>query len=218
MLFLKPNIVAFVPIKLNSERLPRKNILALGEHALCYYIFQTLLKVNGIDEIYVYCSDEKIMQYIPEKIKFKKRSKSLDTNFTKGLDIYNAFAKDVPSDIYVLAHATSPFIKAESIQDALSKVINGDYDSAMSVEKIQTFTWYKNKPLNYGLDDIPRTQDIEPVYIETSGFFIFKNHVLQKYGSRIGKNPYLKQVTKIEAIDIDTKDDFELAKIIAKCL
>ena len=55
--------IAFVPIKLNSQRLPGKNILPIGGHPLCWHIVNTLLRVKGIDEVYVYCSDESVMQY-----------------------------------------------------------------------------------------------------------------------------------------------------------
>ena len=45
--------VAVVPIKLNNERLPNKNIKPFDNGLpLCHYIFETLKKVNGIDKIY----------------------------------------------------------------------------------------------------------------------------------------------------------------------
>ena len=57
-------VVAFVPIKLNSQRLPHKNILPIAGHPLCWHLCNTLLKVNNIDEVYVYCSDERVSDYI----------------------------------------------------------------------------------------------------------------------------------------------------------
>jgi len=167
-------VVALVPIKLNNQRLPNKNILDLGGKPMCYYMTENLLNVEGIDEAYVYCSDESIINYMPEKMKFLKRDTYLDGNLVKGQEIYERFINEVDADIYVLAHATAPFIKKETIQNALNKVLSGEYDSALSVKKVQTFTWYKGKTLNYDLKDIPRTQDIEPIYYETSAFFIFK--------------------------------------------
>ena len=91
--------VAFVPIKMNSQRLPHKNILPLGEHALCWYIFDALLHAKGIDEVYVYCSDEEITKYIPKNVIYKKRSEKLDGNLVKGYEIYKNFIDEV--DIYI---------------------------------------------------------------------------------------------------------------------
>ncbi len=206
--------VAFVPIKLHSERLKNKNILPLGDKNLCYYIFESLLKVEDIDEVYVFCSNPCISDYIPKEVKFQIRNKELDLDSTKGLEIYHSFANIIDADVYILAHATSPFIKSETIKNALDHVLNNENDSALSVQRMQTFSWYDGKPLNYELDDIPRTQDIKPVFVETSAFFIFKKDVLKKYNRRIGFNPFFQEVDNVEAIDIDEKKDYEFAKKI----
>ena len=208
--------VAFVPIKLNSQRLPHKNILELAGHPLCWHICNTLNNVSSIDEVYCYCSDEEIKKYIPEGINFLKRPKELDGDCVKGLEIYKGFVKEVDADIYVLAHATSPFIREESVRKSLDAVVNDGYDSAFSAKREQTFSWYKNEPINYQISDIPRTQDIEPVWIETSGFYIFKKEVLEKAKTRIGDNPYIHEVFGAEALDIDERKDFEFARILVK--
>lgn len=212
---MKKKTVAFVPIKLNSERLPRKNILPLGNRPLCAYIFESLLKVEEIDDVYVFCSDEKVMDYVPEGVKFLKREKRLDGNFVKGKEIYESFLSLVDSDIYLLAHTTSPFLTSATIAKGLNKVLSGEYDSALTVQRKQTFVWYEGKPLNYDVNDIPRTQDMEPVFIETSGFYIFKREHFLEGGRRIGHKPFLVEVDDVEAIDIDTKEDYEFALKIA---
>lgn len=203
--------VAFVPIKLNSQRLPHKNILPIAGHPLCWHIVNSLLHTRGIDEVYVYCSDEKVTQYLPSEVIFKRREKWLDENTVKGFDIYRNFINEVDADVYVLAHATSPFIKVASIENALSHVLMEDFDSAFSAERIQTFAWFRGRPLNYDLCDVPRTQDIEPIWIETSAFFIFKKEVFSVYNRRIGFKPFFQEVAGIEAIDIDEKGDYDLA-------
>ena len=62
-------IVSFIPIKLNNQRLPGKNIMELEGRPLCGYLFDTINKVSTIQEKYVYCSDEKIKKYIPDNQK-----------------------------------------------------------------------------------------------------------------------------------------------------
>ena len=84
-------IVAFVPLKMNSQRIPHKNILPIGRHPLCWYICNSLLKIEEIDETYVYCSDMTICQYIPSNILFIKRPIWLDEDEVKGFDIYKEF-------------------------------------------------------------------------------------------------------------------------------
>ena len=206
--------VAFVPIRLNSKRVARKNLKLLGGKPLLYYILATLLKVRQIDEVYVYCSSEDVKAYLPDGVKLLKRPESLDRDETLGGEIYDAFTKTVDADVYILAHTTSPFIKATTIGDALEKVLSGDYDSAFSAEKIQTFAWFKGKTLNYDLNCIPRTQTMEPVYVETSAFYIFRREIWKDLGQRIGNKPYMALVDRIEGVDIDWPEDFEFAERI----
>ena len=56
-----------------------------------------------------------------------------------------------------------------------------------------------------------RTQDIKPIFYETSAFYIFRNELLKKYNRRIGQNPFMVETDNIESIDIDEKKDYELA-------
>ncbi len=206
--------VAFVPIRLNSKRVVGKNLKLLGEKPLMCYVLDTLAKVKGVDEVYVFCSSEDIIPYLPKGIKFLKRPECLDRDETLGKEIYEEFTKTIDADIYILAHTTSPFMKVETFENALSKIKEGDNDSAFSAEKIQTFTWFKGKALNYDLKEIPRTQTIEPIYVETSAFYMFKRDVWKEHKQRIGFKPYFALVDKIEGVDIDWPEDFEFAERI----
>lgn len=211
--------IAIVPIKLNNERLPNKNIKPFDNGApLCHYIFETLKQVKDIDEIYVYCSNPKIQEFIPLGVKFLRRSETLDQNTTKINEVLSAFAQDVPADVYVMSHATAPFISPQSIEKGLQAVLQQGFDSAFAVRKIQTFLWKDGKPFNYNLNNIPRTQDLPPIFEETSGFYIYRCEVITELNRRIGDNPYMVEVNAIESCDIDTQEDFDVANAIFKGL
>ena len=214
--------VLFIPIKLNNERLPGKNLLLLNKRPLCDYLFKTVSEIEEIDEKYVFCSDEKIKPYIkPYKnkgLRFLKRDPYLDGFQFKGLELIEYFIKEIDADIYVLSHVTQPFTKADSIREGLRKVISGKYDSAFSAITIQDYLWVDGKPFNYDRKDIVRTQDLSPVYMETGAFFIFKKEVFVNEGQRIGKNPYIHVIDKMEAVDIDTKEDFKFAEVVSQYL
>ena len=153
--------VAIVPMKLNNSRLPQKNIKPFTNgKPLCSYILETLTQIDNIDEVYVYCSNERIKDYLPEGVTYLKRSESLDTDSTKMNEVLKAFAKDVPADIYVMTHTTAPFISKESIEKGLDAVRSGMNDSAFAAKKLQDFLWKDGKPFNYSLEEIPRTQDL----------------------------------------------------------
>lgn len=208
-------IVAVVPMKLNNTRLPQKNTKEFTNgRPLCYYILKTLLKIDRIDEVYVYCSNERIRDYIPDGVKYLKRSQSLDTDTATMNEVLKAFAQDIAADIYVMTHTTAPFISADSIEKGLEAVLSGMNDSAFAAKKLQDFLWKKGRPFNYSLENIPRTQDLEPLYQETSGFYIYEQYVINEMGRRIGQSPFIVEVNEIEAVDIDEKEDFEIADAI----
>ncbi len=208
-------VVAFVPIKLNNERLPNKNIMPFdGGNPLITYILDSLKAVKGVDDIYVYCSDASISEYLPEGVKFLERSSTLDTSQPKINEVISSFIDDVDADVYIFTHATAPFIKAENIEKGLNAVLNDNYDSSLSVKKLQDFLWENNKPYNYDPSMIPRTQDLSPMYSETSGFYIFEKHLSVEENRRVGHTPFLVEVSEIESIDIDNREDFDIANAV----
>lgn len=207
--------IAFVPIKLNSERLPMKNIKPFyNGKPLVYYILETLKKVKEIDEIFVYCSSDEILDYIPKGIHYLKRDTYYDLSTTKFNEVLKSFAELVEADTYVLTHATAPFISAESISCGIKKVNFEGYDSAFAVSPLQEFLWKNNRPYNYELTNIPRTQDLDILYTETCGVYVYQRNLMLEQERRIGDKPYLISVSKIEACDINTEEDFYLADAI----
>ena len=227
---LLPNVTAFVPIKMESERVPGKNIRMLAGKPLCHWILETLLSVKSqglIDRVCVFCSDPGIIPYLPAGVEFIKRSPELDKPEVEGMTIYQSFRQQVNYGWLLLCHTTSPFLSPKSIIKALRQVVFKSseginrldkvesYDSAMSVARLQTFSWFERQPLNYNpSQNIPRTQNIAPVIWETSGFYLFHVSLLNS-NTRIGRNPLMIPVTGAEKVDIDTEEDWELAEAYA---
>ena len=208
-------IVAVVPMKLNNRRLPQKNTKPFTNgRPLCYYILKTLLSVEMIDEVYVYCSNEDIKEFLPDGVKYLKRSKDLDQDSTKMNEVLKAFSDDVDADIYVMTHTTAPFVTKESISKGIKSVANDGYDSSFAAKKVQDFLWKDGKPFNYDLTSIQRTQDLPIIYQETSGFYIYKSEVIKHLCRRIGDKPFIVEVSEIEGIDIDENDDFLIADAV----
>lgn len=208
-------VVALVPIKMNNERTPGKNTKKFHDGTpLIQCILKTLKKCKEVDEIYVYCSKEEIKEYMIPEIIFLKRDPKYDTAQADVNDMFRTFSFSVSADIYVLAHATAPFLEAESIDKGIEQVKLGKYDSAIAVKRMQEFIWKDQKPFNYDVNRIPRTQDLEPLFVETTGLYIFTKDVIQHKKSRIGEKPYMLEVSKYEAIDINDPEDFVIADAI----
>lgn len=226
-------VVALVPIKTNNQRLKGKNTKRFSNSKpLIKYILSSLLNVSEISETFVFSSDEQIIKFLPPQVRFLLRDKAFDSDDTSMNVIIDNFISKVDADLYVLAHATSPFIKPDKISKSIYEIVHNNYDSAFSVMEMNSFLWFKpnqrffdkenmeinvnsfNYFTNYQLNNISRTQDLNPIYMETSGFYIFKKSVFLDSKKRIGDFPYLCKVSKIESMDIDDLEDFEIADAI----
>ena len=208
--------VALVPIKMNNERTPGKNTKRFYNGKCILEIIQeTLMKVKGLDEVYVFCSNDAIKEYIIDGVKFLKRPEFLDTKTATPNDIINEFMKLVDADIYMVSHATSPFVSVEHFEECINAVVSGEYDSSFTAEKIQKLLWTKNNtPFNFDPENVPRTQDLEPIFDEVSAAYVFAKETFLKYNRRIGVNPHLTIVSGVECVDIDYPEDLQIAEAV----
>ena len=207
-------IVAIMPIKLKNERCPGKNTRLLGGKPLLQYELDSLKATGLCDSINVFCSDSAVVSVLPEGVKFMQRPKELDLPTSNFSQIFTCFMNTIEADIYVYAHATAPFVSVETMKQCIDAVKSGEYDSAFCAIKLQDYLWKNGKPLNFDATNVPRTQDLEVIYQETSGIYVFKKEVFEKLHRRIGIKPFIKEVTFKEAVDIDNPEDFDLAEIL----
>lgn len=207
-------VIAIMPIKLHNERCPGKNTKILGNKPLLQWELDSLKETGLCDSINVFCSSADIVPYLPAGVDFVKRPEFLDLPTSNFTQIFELFMKEKNADIYVYAHATAPFITVETMKQCIEAVRSGKYDSAFCAIKLQDYLWQDGKPLNFNAENLPRTQDLKPIYQETSGVYAFTKDVFEKYHRRIGEKPFIKEVTFKETVDIDNPEDFNLAEVL----
>lgn len=208
-------VVALIPVKLNNERVPNKNIKKFSDGTpLINLIQDACLNSKCVNETYIYCSSEDILPYLKDGIHFLKRPAYLDGNNANSNDIIKEFIKAVDADVYVETHVTGPFTKSESIDACVNAVVNEGYDSAFLAKCIREFMWVDGMPMNFDPDNFPRTQDLKPIFSEAPGAYVFTRKSFETYGRRVGKNPYIHEIDEIESRDIDYPEDFEIANAI----
>ena len=119
---------------------------------------------------------------------------------------------------FIQTHSTNPLLKTNTIDLAIEKYLEviekNTFDSLFSVTRFQTrFYWETGKPVNHDPDELIRTQDLPLMYEENSNFYIFSQDSFYANGKkRIGKKPFLFEIDKIEAVDIDEPEDFIIAR------
>ena len=210
-------IVAIVPIKLKSKRLKNKNFKKINGRPLYKYLLDKL-KFTNFDEIYVDSNSSEIEEYCKLKnYKFIKRLPKLAHDNANGNDLLNYHSKIINADIYFQLFITAPLLKIQTINNCIEKIKKSKkYDSILTSKSVQTWFWYKGKPVNYNPKILPRSQDAAPLVFETTGLYGIRKKILLNKKARIGNKPYFYEVSDEEAIDLDNLKDFEYLEYYVK--
>ena len=211
-------------MKGHSERVPLKNLRDFHGKPLYHAVLNTLLSSDKIDEVIVNTDCENITRDIEANFKsrvtIRIRPEEIRGDFVSMNKIIEDDLDHSEGTVYLQTHSTNPLLKVSSINKALDRMLalKGEKDSVFSVTKIQTrFYDQEGKAINHNPKELIRTQDLPPIFEENSCFFIFtKESFADSNKQRIGVNPEMFEIDKIEAIDIDTMEDFILAEAIYK--
>jgi CMP-N-acetylneuraminic acid synthetase len=221
-------IVALLPMKGNSERVPNKNLKDFSGKPLYHRVMETLLNSAYIDTVVVNTDSEAIKsdlkKYFEGKVVVINRPSEIIGDFVSMNKIIECDINNIEADFYLQTHSTNPLLKTESVNQAIEKMIalseNKEFDSIFSVTKLQTRLYNSDGvPFNHNPEELLRTQDLEPLYEENSNFYIFtKRSFVNSGGKRIGLKPFMFEIDKIEAVDIDEPQDFIIAESLFKLL
>jgi CMP-N-acetylneuraminic acid synthetase len=208
-------IIAIVPIKSKSIRVPGKNFKLVKGKPLYKFMLEKIVKCN-FDKVYVDTDSDEIKNFCKKnKIEIINRLKSLSKNTANGNDLLNFHQKIVDADIYFQVFITSPLIKISTINNCIKFMKKTKkYDSILTCKSNYTWYWFEKKPVNYNPKILPRSQDAKPVVVETTALYGIKKQSLKKRRCRIGYKPYFYEVSDIECVDLDNKKDFEYLKYI----
>ncbi|WP_053976513.1 acylneuraminate cytidylyltransferase family protein [Mangrovimonas xylaniphaga] len=216
-------MTVFLPCRSGSQRIPNKNTKDFAgiKGGLLTIKLKTLLNVSNIDKIVVSSNDFEVIRiaksFNSSKIEIDFRPEHLATSETSTDELINYVPTIIDDEHILWTHVTSPFIAEVTFERAIEKFfIEDQFDSLMTVNKIQTFLWDENGPINYDRDveKWPRTQTLPLIFEVNSGFFINTRQNYIKYGDRIGKHPFLYVTNGFESVDIDWPDDFLLGEMI----
>lgn len=211
---------ALVPMRHHSQRVPGKNYRPLGGKPLFHHIISTLQMVPEIGEIIVDTDSpvikEGLLTHFPSVTVFD-RPEHLCGDATSMNEILAYDVSQRESEFFLQTHSTNPFLKAETISRAVETFTNAHpkYDSLFSVTRIYTRLWDDDaQAINHDPSELIQTQNLPPIYEENSCLYIFSKKGLVKRQHRIGEKPFMFEVDRQEAWDIDTELDFEIVSCL----
>lgn len=215
-------IVALVPMRHDSKRVPGKNYQLMNGKPLYAYIIETLLSVPEINQVVVDTDSMPVMEglaqnYPQVKILLRPDNLRLDTTPTNEILLHDT--AQIEADLYLQTHSTNPLLKVGTISKAIQELRSfyPEYDSLFSVTRWQTRLWDGlGRAVNHNPAILLRTQDLPPIYEENSCLYLFRRETLVSRRNRLGERPIMFEMDAREATDIDEELDFVIAESLIK--
>jgi CMP-N-acetylneuraminic acid synthetase len=217
----------FTIIKEHSNRIVEKNFTDVNGKPLWWHL---LYELNGLDVTVntdspkflkqLQSSNLKQIQVIKREEKHIKweNDKSIDSSPVE--DMLFDFCKTVDnSEMIVLTHITSPFLKKETILKAID-ILQNDHKakSIHSVFQVQDFVWLKKgsqvSPVNFYTDRVQRTQDLQPILVSKGAFFIAKAGDILDQRKRLPEPLLFFPLNHTESVEIDNFEDLQFARFL----
>jgi CMP-N-acetylneuraminic acid synthetase len=220
-------IVALLPMKANSERVKGKNFRNFHGKPLFQWILDALLQIQSLESVVINTDARSILAdnglMDSRKVMIRDRKPEICGDLVSMNLILADDIANVPADIYIMTHTTNPLLSAGTIAKALAVFIAAkkreEADSLFTVNRIQTrFYRADGSPVNHDPANLVRTQDLEPWYEENSNLYIFTRDSFAATQARIGRKPILFETPKLESIDIDNQEDWDMALMAASYL
>lgn len=217
-------IVALVPMRHYSARVPGKNYRDLAGKPLFHHILNTLKAVPELDAILVDTDSPVILEglekHFPD-VKTLIRPEHLRADTIPMNEVLIHDTGQIEADYYLQTHSTNPLLRAETVSGAINAFLEEipEYDSLFGVTRLQTRLWDQSgKPVNHNPDVLLRTQDLPPIFEENSCIYIFTREMLISRRNRLGRHPLMFEIPAVEAWDIDEELDFTVADTLYRKL
>jgi CMP-N-acetylneuraminic acid synthetase len=210
-------IVALVPMRHHSVRVPGKNYRLLAGKPLFHHIIDTLLACPEISQVVVDTDSPEIIHGLQKNypgVSILARPEHLRADTIPMNEVLLHDTAQAPADLYLQTHATNPLLRAETISRAIRLLLESypAYDTLFGVTRRQVRLWDQlARPINHNPAILLRTQDLPPVFEENSCLYIFSRATLETRRNRLGERPLMFEIPAAEAMDIDEELDFLIA-------
>ncbi|HQK42071.1 MAG TPA: acylneuraminate cytidylyltransferase family protein [Anaerolineaceae bacterium] len=215
-------IVALVPMRHTSVRVPGKNYRPIAGKPLYHHILDTLLSCPEISQVVVDTDSPVILEGLAKDfpgVTALLRPEHLRADTIPTNEILMHDTAQVPADLYLQTHSTNPLLRAQTISAAVRalKDVYPAYDSLFGVTRLQTRLWDElGRAINHNPAVLLRTQDLPPVYEENSCIYLFTRETLAQRRNRLGERPLMFAIPAEEAWDIDEEIDFTVADVLLR--
>ncbi len=222
---VRRRVVAVIPARGGSKGVPHKNLRPVAGVPLVVRSIIAARDANLVDAVYVSTDDPAITalaessgaEVIARPADIAGDLATSESALLHALDAMDSAGN--PADILVFIQATSPFIRSEQIDEAISRVAAGTEDVVFSAVHNDAFLWRIDENGAYGVNHDSsvrlRRQDRDPEYRETGAFYVMTVSGFRAAKHRFFGRVGVELVDERDSLEIDTLEQMQLASLIA---
>ena len=196
-MFEGQRVVAVVPARGGTDRIPYLNIKRLGDRPLVTHTIDAALKTACVDRVVVSTDDPRVAEVVREagaEVPFL-RPPELAREIPSLTPVVQHTVRELEAsgdsmDVVVVLQATNPFRSAEAIEAAVQRLVTGGYDTVISVTEDRTLNWRAQGDVLVPVGGREgRRQDQEPIYKENGAVVAMRRTTLdqpERFGPRVG--------------------------------
>lgn len=157
-------ILAMIPARIGSQRLPAKNLALLDGKPLISYAIASALESGAFSGVYVN-GDHQVFGKIAARYgaRFYLRPAELGSSQTKSDDVVYDFIKAWQPDVLAWVNSTSPLQTAKDVEQIVRHFEQENLDTLFTVRDYQVHALC-DEPINYSeTGQFALTQDLKPV-------------------------------------------------------
>jgi len=225
-------VIALIPARSGSKRLPNKNILPLAGVPLIAWSINAAKASTYVDRIVVSTDCANIAslaeEYGAESPFIRPKSLSEDTSSTFDVILHTITALNLTGeDILLLLQPTSPLRTAAHIDGALFRLEEKVADGVVSVTPCShSPLWFNTLPEDGSMNDFirseirgVRSQDLPQFYRLNGAIYAFKvSSLLKNKSIHYSKNVFSYVMPENCSLDIDTEIDFKICELFASLI
>lgn len=216
------DLAAIIPVRRGSSRIREKCLLPFGDQdTLIEWKLAQLTKVLPPDRIYLSSEDEHFLS-LGERfgVSLHQRDPYLATDHIASFsEIITGIVQEVAHEHIAWCTAVCPLMSpreyAESFDAYHREVIAGNRDSLLGVNLTKEYFWSRDGALNYEASrNHTISQDLPDWFKVTNSLYMAPRAQILRDGYFLGRDPLLKELSKLAAVDIDYIEDYRIARAL----
>lgn len=211
-------LVAMIPARLGSKRIPRKNLRYLADKPLIYYPIDLTLESGCFDSIWVNTESVELgMAAQARGVNFHKRPEELAGDKATNREFTYEFLLKHECDYVVMVNPTSPLLTLDTLKEFVNYLKSNNFDSLFAVVSYKSEAFYMGEPINFDVREKINSQYITPVDVNAGAIIAWKRESFIR-NQKSGINPVfagnrgLFPIPKDESCDLDTPEDWKIAE------